>query len=160
MPWRNATHVGVTFGPNHCLLDIDIKRGGHGFAHLDQLMAAYGPLPVTATQHTPSGGQHLLFATEIRLGRGIPRSAHLPDGQTSNIDLVRFRNMYAVVYDDTLLQVDPQEVPVLPAAWHPLFRKRPRRVRGVQRRAAAARTPGTGRSSTAELLTARLRNAR
>lgn len=40
-------------------MDIDPKNGG--FASFDRLIAEYGPLPETYTQHTGSGGMHILF---------------------------------------------------------------------------------------------------
>ena len=52
------------------VLDVDVKDGG--FARLEQLEAALGPLPETRTVRTPSGGLHLYFQTDVKL-RSVAR---------------------------------------------------------------------------------------
>src|SRR4051812_48417966 len=39
MPWERATHVGMALFPGEVALDIDVKHGGEGVAHLAQLTA-------------------------------------------------------------------------------------------------------------------------
>ena len=56
--------VGIVTGPGSGLwvLDIDVKDGKPGRASLEALEAEHGPLPVTVTAVTGSGGAHLFFA--------------------------------------------------------------------------------------------------
>src|ERR1035437_2823745 len=43
------------------VLDADLKAGKHGQISLDMLELEYGPLPLTSTARTPSGGRHYRF---------------------------------------------------------------------------------------------------
>ena len=60
-------HVGVACGPPSGIFVIDIDtvkghgEGRDGHASLAALLARYGPLPVTLTALTPSGGEHFYF---------------------------------------------------------------------------------------------------
>jgi len=60
--WPNAM-IGLTTGkPNGIwALDVDMKKGANGYESLEQLQRQYGPLPLTWTQRTPSGGCHAIF---------------------------------------------------------------------------------------------------
>ena len=55
--------VGIVTGPRSgvWVLDIDVSDGKPGRENLDQLLAQHGPLPVTVTAATGSGGRHFLF---------------------------------------------------------------------------------------------------
>ena len=62
-------------------LDVDTVdgHGADGYAALAALEAAYGPLPVTWCQETPSGGCHLIF--RLPEGAGVFGNGNaLPDG--------------------------------------------------------------------------------
>lgn len=65
--WTGNHNVGViggcSFDEHHNLLilDIDCKNGAKGFESLQKLEDIYGPLPETATVHTPSGGEHRYY---------------------------------------------------------------------------------------------------
>lgn len=74
-------NAGVATGDGFAVLDIDVKDGRDGRPALEAL----GPLPLTLTVATPSGGLHLYFAlppgAEIgnsvnRLGKGIDVRGH------------------------------------------------------------------------------------
>jgi hypothetical protein len=58
------------------ILDIDIKNGHRGLESLAKWEREFGPLPVTLTASTASGGQHRLFAAP----RGIPTKRDFRDG--------------------------------------------------------------------------------
>lgn len=62
-------NIGVATGGALWVLDVDPRNGGDDT--LAQLEAEHGPLPVTPTQATPSGGRHFLFAN----GTGVTNSA-------------------------------------------------------------------------------------
>lgn len=58
-----------------CVIDVDNKNGKNGSAEMERLAL---PLPTTYTQHTPTGGLHLVFTTRApvastagRLGSGL-----------------------------------------------------------------------------------------
>lgn len=77
----DLNNAGVATGDGVVVLDIDVKGGRDGRPALEAL----GPLPLTLTVATPSGGRHLYFATppgtEIansvnRLGHGIDVRGH------------------------------------------------------------------------------------
>lgn len=76
------------------VLDIDVKGGIDGYSALKTLEEIYGKLPVTRTQMTPSGGQHLIYKTEA----DIPSSRNCP---VPGID-VRARNGYILVDDSKI----------------------------------------------------------
>lgn len=68
------------FGDHEAILaiDIDVKGGKNGNEALQLLELEYGELPETFTQHTPTGGRHLVYrvSAPVRqsagvLGRGV-----------------------------------------------------------------------------------------
>lgn len=74
--WFNGTEqgIGLALGPqpngdNLFAIDID-THGANGYDTLRELVEQHGPLPVTWTQHTGGGGQHLIYRapadTDIR----------------------------------------------------------------------------------------------
>ena len=77
----DLNNAGVATGDGIVVLDIDVKGGRDGRPALEAL----GPLPLTLTVRTPSGGQHLYFAlppgvtvsnSVNRLGLGIDVRGH------------------------------------------------------------------------------------
>ena len=65
--WFNGTEqgIGLALGPqpngdNLFAIDID-THGANGYDTLRQLVAEHGQLPITWTQHTGGGGQHLIY---------------------------------------------------------------------------------------------------
>jgi hypothetical protein len=79
--WRGApgANIGIAIGVGALsdvrVLDIDPKNGGD--AELARLLAKHGPLPVTPTQRTGSGGSHFLLTgwpnslLRTKLGPGV-----------------------------------------------------------------------------------------
>ncbi len=63
--WPGAM-IGIPTGEPSGVFVLDIDRdegkGLDGFAALDAMEAAHGPLPATWTQRTPRGGEHRLFS--------------------------------------------------------------------------------------------------
>lgn len=57
----HAGNVGATFPPDLFALDLDRKEGKDGIAVIEATAEAFGGLPVTLTQQTPSGGEHRIF---------------------------------------------------------------------------------------------------
>lgn len=119
-PISSAGHVGVALPPSLIILDVDHKSGTRpGWKHLEAAEAAYGPLPMTAMQGTPTGGAHLLF----RLPPGVSETrlrakVHLPDGMRTDIDILRPTNRYARVYDlDMWINLRVEDIPELPPEW-------------------------------------------
>jgi hypothetical protein len=58
---NHSGNLGCTFPTNLFALDVDCKEGAQGYESLSALEDVHGPLPVTLTQRTPSGGEHRLF---------------------------------------------------------------------------------------------------
>lgn len=56
--WPDA-NIGVRPHPGHVVLDVDPRHGGD--VQLAAMAARYGPLPVTRTAITGSGGRHIWF---------------------------------------------------------------------------------------------------
>jgi len=57
--WPSA-NIAIAVPPEWFVLDVDPRHGGD--VELDRLEREHGPLPVTVTARTGSGGRHLLFA--------------------------------------------------------------------------------------------------
>jgi hypothetical protein len=73
--WPNA-NIGIStsrFGDDDALLviDVDNKEGQHGAAELLRLEIECGDLPQTYTQHTPSGGEHLVYRVRTSVRQGV-----------------------------------------------------------------------------------------
>lgn len=69
--FKAGAGVGIHPGPAHLLvLDLDDKNGKSGSLELDALELVHGALPATLTQHTPSGGRHLVFSVPDGLSIG------------------------------------------------------------------------------------------
>lgn len=60
--------IGWVPGPDHLVLDVDVKNGKDGVASLAQLTGEHGPVS-TLVGGTPSGGFHLVFSTPAMPGR-------------------------------------------------------------------------------------------
>jgi hypothetical protein len=59
--WPDAM-IGMACGPSGIVaIDIDVKDGRNGWAAVEERETDWGPLPVTRTTRTPTGGSHLLF---------------------------------------------------------------------------------------------------
>lgn len=54
-------NIGLTFGPDTFVIDLDVKKGKDGIAAFDELADKHGGIPDTLTASTPSGGKHLVF---------------------------------------------------------------------------------------------------
>ena len=116
------------------MLDVDVKSGQQGMAHLRGLELLVCPLPPTRSQATPSGGRHLVY----RLPRSVARLASrvaFPNGDQADIDILHSGNRFLVEYDELLFDHD---IAVLPEAWVPLLEKR--RVSRVNRQQSYAGT--------------------
>lgn len=94
-PWNVGIATG-RFGDTGALLviDVDDKRGKSGSASLVALEKVEGPLPLTLTQTTPSGGRHLIYAVPQAVKQGV-------DVLGSGLD-VRSRGGYIVAVGSTL----------------------------------------------------------
>ena len=159
MPWHRASHLGCALAPHHVILDVDVKNGANGMRHLEQLQDHYGPLPATRQQRTRSGGIHLLFRSEVPLGKGAPRNPILPNGQPAAIDIVRFGFPYAVIYDPDFLRVSPADVLEIPSSWQALFAKK-RTVWRESSRPEEGRSDSAPLAPSVEQMLQRLRGAR
>lgn len=63
-----AANVGIATGNGLLVLDVDVGEGKAGEASLAALEAEHGALPPTLTAVTGSGGYHLFFSYEGKLG--------------------------------------------------------------------------------------------
>lgn len=88
--WDNCPKANAAICTDGLLvIDIDVKGEKNGYKAFQELEAKYGKLPVTRTQRTPSGGQHLIFRTQA----DIPSSIDCP---AQGID-IRSRGGYILV---------------------------------------------------------------
>ena len=146
--WAKATALGWALPEGHVVLDVDVKHGLKGKEHLRLLEGRYGVLPPTASQRTPSGGLHLVFALPREMER-LCGNVPLPEGGHAAIDVCHARLRFVTLYDEGLFD---QDVAVLPDAWVNLITKKPR--------ASSAASGGAGLSGTYEDLLAELAEAR
>ena len=132
-PWDRAEALGWALPPEMLVLDVDVKSGQQGMAHLRGLEVLVCPLPPTRSQATPSVEEH-----GYRLPRGVNRFAApvaFPDEGEADIDILHSGNRFLVRYDERLFD---QDIAVLPEAWIPLLEKR--RLRRVNRHQSNAGT--------------------
>lgn len=61
--WQSGANLAIRTGAESGLiaLDVDVKKGKPGRESLEKMQRDNGPLPVTLTNRTASGGWHLLF---------------------------------------------------------------------------------------------------
>ena len=73
-------NVGIRVGveSNLLVIDVDNKGGKKGSAELTELEKRYGPLPITHTVKTPTGGFHFYFAFPDELKREQLKSELAP----------------------------------------------------------------------------------
>lgn len=110
--WPEA-NVGVATGGGTFVLDVDPDNGGD--ASLAQLVAQHGPLPITSTQRTGSGGTHYLFRAPFPVTNSAGHVAPGLDirgegGQIVVAPSVSARGPYVWV-------VSPATAPADPPAW-------------------------------------------
>lgn len=111
--WYRAARLGWSLPEGVVALDIDVKNGKQGFAHLAELEELLGPLPPTATQATPSGGEHRFFHCDPALVRHIT-TVWMPDGTKADIDFARHGVLIVFLYDPDVID---QPMAQLPDAW-------------------------------------------
>lgn len=68
-------NVGIATGQGLVVLDVDMKDGKDGERSLRLLEMLFEELPATRQVRTPSGGRHLYFRTDRRLGNSASRIA-------------------------------------------------------------------------------------
>jgi len=71
--WRRHpnANIGIATGQGTIAIDIDVKNGAKGKESLLELEQKFGKLPETLMAHTPTGGQHLLFKTDTKIGNKV-----------------------------------------------------------------------------------------
>ncbi|MBJ6609911.1 MAG: bifunctional DNA primase/polymerase [Candidatus Thiothrix moscowensis] len=104
-------NVGIATGATEAgydlvVLDVDVKGGKDGNAVLKALEGAYGALPATLVQNTPSGGLHYLF--RVAADAGIRCGTDVFKAHGSGLD-VRGDGGYIVA--------SPSEVDGKPYTW-------------------------------------------
>ncbi len=83
--YRPRALVCIATGPSGlAVADLDVKHGADGPGRFAELERTYGAAPRTLTQTTPSGGQHLIFAGQIKTTRGV--IGRTPGEKASPID--------------------------------------------------------------------------
>lgn len=121
MPWHRATWLGMALYPGEVGLDVDVKNGKCGDEHLRELEDAYGALPATLRQLTPSGGEHRLLSS--RFSGRLPGRLRLPGGTLADIDVIHSGNRYLVLYSPEQILDGLNGVAQLPEAWWPSMRR-------------------------------------
>ena len=115
-PWEDAHYIGLALHHDEIGLDTDIKKGKQGYTHRRILEDAYGALPLTPSQKTPSGGQHELFTWH---GSGaLNNQWQLPDGSYSDIDVVSSEHRYFTLHESPGVLSNEIEVAELPESWY------------------------------------------
>lgn len=117
-----GANIGLATGNSLLVIDLDEKHSISGRDHFAQLEEAFGYLPDTAVQLTPTGGQHTLLATDAEVGNktnafveALTQLTKLPiinDKPVTNID-IRGNGGYILV--------EPSVHPDTgtPYRWHP-----------------------------------------
>jgi len=123
--WDTAIGIGIACPSWIIGLDIDKKKGKHGFEHLSLLEAQHGSLPNAPRTVTKSGGEHRLFRrTNLHADTRFRSHVALPNGGSADIDLIHGKYRYFKVYDDDFWLTQARLwVPELPEAWHPVVVK-------------------------------------
>jgi hypothetical protein len=68
-------NIGISIGDSFIAIDCDVKDGLDGVKDLEILEMAYGKLPETYCQNTPSGGKHFVFQTHIAVSNSVKKIA-------------------------------------------------------------------------------------